>query len=331
LIFACTLLAHLAAVAVAATAGEESTNEGCELETHLEPTELRQLQDREFAKGLPFRVFVNDLEMKVPLLLHPLLPTEQLEIRAEGEANAEFEASAASGDLEQIKPGNWIWKPSPEPGACTIEITSSTETGTAYVHAFVKRPWNGDAKLNKFEIGKYQASSDKPDRTIPKGFIEVTEENRDAFVSPNFQLGEFTSNQPSDFPKYVLIDPRLLIRLELLVDTAKEYGIDPEAIRLLSGYRTPHHNRKLGNKTTFSHHLYGLAADVYVDADGDFETDDLNRDGERNAWDIVFLYGIAEEARGLAEKKGGGLGFYAPASHRPGFVHIDIREYPVAW
>ena len=51
----------------------------------------------------------------------------------------------------------------------------------------------------------------------------------------------------------------------------------------MSGYRTPFYNRSIGNQTRFSRHVYGDAADIYADDDGDGKMDDLDGDGHHPA------------------------------------------------
>jgi len=50
----------------------------------------------------------------------------------------------------------------------------------------------------------------------PSGFIEVTRENADTPVSAHFRLRDFlTKDQPNIWPKYLLLNPKLLDKLEL--------------------------------------------------------------------------------------------------------------------
>ena len=56
----------------------------------------------------------------------------------------------------------------------------------------------------------------------------------------------------------------------------------------MSGYRTPHYNKAIGNGQ-FSRHVWGGAADVFVDEDGNGVMDDLNRDGNVTRADSAWL------------------------------------------
>lgn len=109
-------------------------------------------------------------------------------------------------------------------------------------------------------------------------------------------------------------------------------GHDVSTLHVMSGYRTPYYNRKIGNTTEYSRHLYGDAADIYVDADGDRWMDDLNGDGRTTQADAEVLAAIV---RGLPtpgdDRFEGGLSTYgATAAHGP-FVHLDFRGRYVRW
>ena len=80
-------------------------------------------------------------------------------------------------------------------------------------------------------------------------------------------------------------------------------------------------------------HVYGDAADIYVDENGDGTMDDLNGDGQTTLDDARALASVVE---GLSQKSWyqpfeGGLGLYdANPAHGP-FVHVDVRGYPARW
>lgn len=57
----------------------------------------------------------------------------------------------------------------------------------------------------------------------------------------------------------------------------------------MSGYRTPYYNRSIGNETRYSRHVYGDAADIYVDDDDDGIMDDLDGDGKSTLDDARTL------------------------------------------
>ena len=100
----------------------------------------------------------------------------------------------------------------------------------------------------------------------------------------------------------------------------------------MSGYRTPYYNKKIGN-VKYSRHVYGNAADVYVDINGDGVIDDLNSDGKNNMDDGLVLFKIVnsfDKDPGFNELLGG-IGKYKKNSRHTYFIHIDTRGYKARW
>ncbi|HUE96908.1 MAG TPA: hypothetical protein VMN39_09620, partial [Longimicrobiaceae bacterium] len=70
--------------------------------------------------------------------------------------------------------------------------------------------------LGEYRIGNWPAGEGA--YAPPRGFVEVTPENMDTYVSTHFQLKDFlTKGQEGVWPKYVVISPRLLDKLELTI------------------------------------------------------------------------------------------------------------------
>jgi uncharacterized protein YcbK (DUF882 family) len=101
----------------------------------------------------------------------------------------------------------------------------------------------------------------------------------------------------------------------------------------MSGFRTPWYNRAIGNTTDYSRHLWGDAADVYVDRDGDGDMDDLDGDGRVDLDDARILAAFVDQVERDAESHlpVGGMGLYRRnAAHGP-FVHVDARGTRARW
>ena len=74
----------------------------------------------------------------------------------------------------------------------------------------------------------------------PAGFIEVTPQNADTPLSEHFKLRDFlTHDQPNVWPKYLVIQPKLIDKLELVLADLQAHGIDVHGVRVMSGFRTP--------------------------------------------------------------------------------------------
>ena len=83
----------------------------------------------------------------------------------------------------------------------------------------------------------------------------------------------------------------------------------------------------------YSRHIYGDAADVYVDDNNDSEIDDLNNDGKASMADAQVIYQIVETIESEPEYKYliGGLGKYNKTAAHTWDVHIDTRGYRARW
>ncbi|MEM6583758.1 MAG: D-Ala-D-Ala carboxypeptidase family metallohydrolase [Pseudomonadota bacterium] len=188
--------------------------------------------------------------------------------------------------------------------------------------------------LGGFRVGVYPPVRN-PELTLddpPEGFIELTEATRDIRVSPNFTLAQFACKQAGGYPKYIVLRPELMLKLERLLRAVNEAGHVADTLHVMSGYRTPFYNRAIGN-SPYSRHLWGGAADIFVDAQPeDGVMDDLNGDGALNKHDALWLAELIENLSSAGNSsQHGGLGSYGSnAAHGP-FVHVDVRGYRARW
>lgn len=110
--------------------------------------------------------------------------------------------------------------------------------------------------------------------------------------APNFTVGEFACKDGSDT---ILIDTQLAYYLQKIRD---HFG---KAVRIISGYRTPSYNSKVGGASE-SQHMLGTAADIVVDG--------------------VTPRQVAEYADQIGM---GGIGIYKT------FTHVDVRPVKARW
>jgi len=272
-----------------------------------------------------------------------VLPDAKLDIRDALEAPARAasshdppQPSADAAGLERVAPGHWRWRAPGVPGLYPL-VFRNARGDSMRLNLFVLVPASkqqGDA-LNGYRIGQYPASPLKGQAIYkpPRGFVEVTASNQATWVSPHFQLRQFLCKQAGGFPKYLVLRERLLLKLEALLERVNEAGFRCDTFHVMSGYRTPWYNRTIGN-VKYSRHVWGGAADVFIDVDPvDGMMDDLNGDGALNWRDGKVLYDLVDEFYGKAWYRGfeGGLGRYKKtASHGP-FVHVDVRGYRARW
>jgi hypothetical protein len=222
-----------------------------------------------------------------------------------------------------------------QPGSYHLQLRRPDTGDVSRLKLWVTVPGSSvsDGRLQNYRIGDYpppRAKRRNYDR--PAGFIEVTADNIDTALSPHFTLRQFVCKQESGFPKYVVVQESLLLLLEGLVATARDEGFPIATFGIISGYRTPWYNRRIGN-VKYSRHVYGDAMDIFIDADGDGRMDDLNGDGSLNAADIQLFYNMVNVFKARPEnlKLVGGVGRYNKTSRHGGFVHVDTRGYRARW
>ena len=186
------------------------------------------------------------------------------------------------------------------------------------------------------ERGGRGPSKAPPDRYAnPRGFIQVTQENQDTKVSEHFHFRDFlTHDQQNVWPKYLVLEMRNVDKLELVLADLAKRGVDPSGVVVMSGFRTPQYNAGGGNtggRAGLSRHMYGDAADIYIDNDHNGSMDDLNHDGRADAGDARFILQSVENVEREHPELIGGAGVYiACCGHGP-FIHIDTRGYRARW
>lgn len=184
-----------------------------------------------------------------------------------------------------------------------------------------------------FESGR--ATPAKAAYGNPKGFIEVTQDNIDTRVSDHFRLRDFmTKDQPNVWPKYLLLNPKLLDKLELTIVELQAMGHPVQHVTVMSGFRTPSYNVHGGNtagRANLSRHMYGDASDIFVDNDRNGAMDDLNHDGRVDVRDAEVILQATERVERKNPSLTGGVGVYpACCGHGP-FTHIDVRGFRARW
>jgi hypothetical protein len=192
--------------------------------------------------------------------------------------------------------------------------------------------------LERYHVGHWPAdrrAASNPSYAAPGGFIEVTPDNAQTPVSKHFCLRDFlTHDQAAVWPKVLVLQPRLVDKLELVGDELQRRGL-PDALHVMSGFRTPQYNAlgvgRKGGRAGDSRHMYGDASDVFVDSDGDGRMDDLNGDGHVDVQDAKVLFAAAEAVEAAHPELVGGLSAYRATSAHGPFVHIDARGFKARW
>lgn len=169
----------------------------------------------------------------------------------------------------------------------------------------------------------------------PSGFIEVTQQNQNTQLSEHFKLKDFLPHdQQNVWPKYIVVDLKMIDKDELVLADLKEHGINPAGVRVLSGFRTPQYNAGGGDprgRAALSRHMYGDANDIFIDNDGNGQMDDLNHDGRVNIADAKVIQDAVNRVERAHPSLIGGCGIYSGTSAHGPFTHIDTRGYSARW
>jgi hypothetical protein len=314
----------------------------------------------------PFLVRLNNEPLPYRINSVFVLPAERLTL-AVGEAEGKDEyLLQAAPEVTQTGLNTWSWQAPRKTGLYSVKILHPSAGTVIAVNVFVMIPFSqvDSGYLNGYRIGNYPRFLYKllPTYHLPQGFIEVTRANEDVLVSPHFKLGQFLCKQQDEYPKYLVLDSRLLLALESILAKVNETGYHCPTFAIMSGYRTPYYNKAIGNSTTYSRHTLGDAADIFIDADPqDGEMDDLNRDGRVDFRDTNALYNIVSKmyeprvqrflssgfidesriqqfltggllsASPLQQFLTGGLARYRETSAHGPFVHVDVRGVYTRW
>jgi peptidase M15-like protein len=225
-----------------------------------------------------------------------------------------------------------------KPGLYPMTILTELESDARQLNVFVMVPaaqQTNDYKLNGYRIGAYPATPYKglDVYKAPLGFVEVTQDNLNTLVSPNFRIRQFLAKQDQGFPKYVVLKANLLLKLENILGSMNRNVKPVEGFTIMSGYRTPWYNRAIGNVPN-SRHVFGGAADFYIDDQPkDGQMDDMNGDGKFDKKDAQWLAAYVNDMsqRGEFGKRIGGIGVYGRNSAHGPFVHVDVRGSRARW
>jgi hypothetical protein len=303
---------------------------------------LRPLRTGEALPGLslepgkaPFTLITRGDPVPLKVFFVAALPSEVLELELDpGEERPTLRFGA--GMVISSHGGGWSWRAPAEPGNYALLFGREGSAEAIFLNIFVLHPFDRvqSGVLNGYRIGEYESRPLGGDSIYlpPPGFIQVSAEDEDILVSPHFTVGQFLCKQPGD-PKYVALSRYLVAKLEAILEGSNAAGYTASTLHVISGFRTPWYNRSIGNQTVYSRHLWGGAADIFLDADEDGTMDDLNGDGRSTIADAQILREIAEQVD-RSESPGtrpGGLGAYRRNSVRGPFVHVDARGRAARW
>lgn len=280
----------------------------------------------------PFFIKINGEERRLKLSPLFVSPGETITIQNES-ARIKLSCTSSSGTFTNEKDG-CKWQAPEEKGYYKLLIRDGLHRESITLQAFVLVPFNKlkGEYLNGYHIGNYPIAGDD-DAIItntayhsPKGFIEVTPENEDALLSPHFSLKQFLCKDESAYPKYVVLQERLPLKLEQILKEVNTHGISTPTFFIMSGYRTPYYNEKIEN-VKFSRHVFGDAADIFIPHGSEEEYQ------KYGFMEVNSIYKVVNNMERLPVFAPfiGGMGLYHPTSAHPAFLHIDVRGRSARW
>lgn len=205
----------------------------------------------------------------------------------------------------------------------------------------------GRLRVNGTDLGTYsdprrsgtEKVSENPEAyTPPTHFIELTERTETMHLVPGREAGEFVIRDRETgerHTRYLPVNTDLLDAVEALDQVVALYFPESARMRIISGFRTPLHNRRIGSGA-FSRHVYGDAIDIVIDMTGDGRMDDLTGDGSAGREEGLLLVAILERLMANGRIPVGGIGVYTFArgvsqNGHAVTVHVDLRGHRARW
>lgn len=288
--------------------------------------------------SLPPDLSANGYPIEARLTAVFILPGEALTIRylpsyrgLDDEGRASLVIAHEQGASRQLDSRHWRYQPPDQPYS---DVHLTAEDHTITVRVFRLTPWPaGSARLQGFAVGDYPDPAGRGAQALayqrPAGLLAVPSALREVKVSEHFRLGQFlTGELRQTATPYIALTTPLLEALEHLLATLQERRWKGETLTILSAFRTPLHNKKVGG-ARYSRHIYGDAVDLIADADGDGRMDDLDGSGSSDREDVEWL--IARFMRRALPVTLGGAGSYDSAGPAAAFLHLDTRGQPADW
>lgn len=238
-------------------------------------------------------------------------------------------ADSTSGDVEREVVGDTLLVPL-EPGFYELVVTrAGVHQRMPFPRLAVTVPFELKlgSSLNGYRIGRYPAEwSHDESAERPDGFAEVRESDMDLPLTAHLKVRDFiTHDRQTVWPRYAAIDPRVLDKIELVMrELARRRGDERMDFKMEvhSGFRTPDHNSGVEGSARDSRHLYGDAADVAIDADGD---------GRLTIFDAYRVEMAVDWVERIHPELAGGLGVYSSRKFPTPYCHIDARGERKRW
>ncbi|HOX08375.1 MAG TPA: D-Ala-D-Ala carboxypeptidase family metallohydrolase [Planctomycetota bacterium] len=217
--------------------------------------------------------------------------------------------------------------------------------------ARVERDRRGGAwqlSIGRDPLGTYPNPADSKSRLVrehrsdyepPRYFLKLDKTSEKLQLAPHLLAGQMVSfievNRAKTDRRHTSWFPPnrpLIEKLERLSRELAAGGVKFRRLVINSGFRTPVHNRGVQGGVN-SRHIFGDAADVMIDEDGDDRMDDINRDGVCDYRDALVIAQALRKLELAGKVKPGGIGVYGydTTESCAAFVHMDSRGFITRW
>jgi hypothetical protein len=174
----------------------------------------------------------------------------------------------------------------------------------------------------------------------PRFWMKLSPDVEKLHLSPSVLTGQmigFITDKKKTRPKrrhtsWFPPNRPFVYELEMLTRELRKGGLRFKRLAVNSCFRTPYYNRRIGG-SSFSRHIYGDAADVMIDEDGDEVCDDINGDGRVDELDGLVIGQAARRVANPPLVPEGGIGVYGFIGKDScrSYCHFDGRGYITRW
>lgn len=296
--------------------------------------------NNQFSPGkLSFDLYINEVPNSYAIMAVFGLPNERITFQVKNQFRQNRISLVQNNvEIQPVKAGLWQYTMPNESGSHSLVLKHKETNEVMQLNLFVLHDvseLNENYYLHGYQVGKYPQDPlyGLASYLPPKGFVKVTADLLDVKVSPHFLLRQFLCKQESGFPKFLVLDQKIIFKLEKVLAEVNKHGIHADTFTVMSAYRTPSYNTAIG-QGKYSRHQWGDAVDIFIDVSPkDGVMDDINQDGVVNQADAAYLYTLIDQKgfKTSANILAGGLGDYKANKIRGPFVHMDTRGYLARW
>lgn len=274
-----------------------------------------------------FDLHINGISLPAQRLAFVVMPGDSVTLSVQDENTG---WSATNGYPSNGAGASFGWRAPRNHGVFSIDVSSEDAVQKYTVIVPVESCRWRTTTLNSCLIGSYGNGNNR--NRIPDYFIELNSASSGALISTHLTLGQFLCHVEGSYPQYMAFDLRLADKLEAILAAVQEVYPQASDIHNISGFRSPAYNVAIGNDTNESLHLYGKAADIWIESwPSNNLMDDIDRNKRVDVYDGEYLVEIVRvlEVEGKVVTGGASAYRWIP-THGP-FVHIDIRGSRAVW